>query len=49
MRKDVSAAGINSIFLFERGEKLYFDDEEHILFRDKMKPIAKQALEEAAK
>lgn len=49
LRTDVSTVGINPIFLFQPGEKLYMDDEEHILFRDKLKPIAKQAIEEAGK
>ncbi len=49
LRNDVSTGGINPIFLLQPGEKLYMDDEEHILFRDKMKPIAKQAIDEAGR
>ncbi len=47
LRTDVSTKGVHPIFLFEPGDKLFMDDEEHTLFREKNKNIVKQIIDDA--
>ncbi|MDP2718776.1 MAG: ABC transporter substrate-binding protein [Dehalococcoidia bacterium] len=49
LRSDVSTEGILPIFLAQPGEKIYLDSEENILFRGKMRGIAKEVIDAASK
>ncbi|MBI4331894.1 MAG: extracellular solute-binding protein [Chloroflexi bacterium] len=47
MRIDVSAEGIDPMFLQQPEEKVFFDDEEMILFRARVQDIAKEIIDNA--